>query len=279
MRYCLKLFQSTILLFTLCVAMTACQKMERPTLGDYPEDTNPPGGPLKFYAAYDESAVDSIRATFPADNPLTFTDGISGKALQGENRKFVKYVKPNDWAALSESFTLSFWLKRDGQTKNNKGTNGPEYIFSLPSSNEMWSKASMMVFLEGNNAKTGVKVWIGDAAKAENWFTWEGDNTISGVLDNQWHHMALVYDAATSTMTLYVDGVANPNARKWGTHGAINIDNSKITEFRVGAGPAAAADETDDWLASTWKGALDQLRLYSTPLSAAEIATLHTSKM
>ncbi len=31
----------------------SCQKLARPVLGDYPKDANPPGGPLKFYAALD----------------------------------------------------------------------------------------------------------------------------------------------------------------------------------------------------------------------------------
>jgi hypothetical protein len=138
----------------------------------------------------------------------------------------------------------------------------------------------MLVFVEGDNAAAAVKVMIADATNADNWFTWEGGNTIAGLLNNAWRHIALVYDAGTSTMTLYVDGVANSNTRTWGTHGDINMDNSKITEFRVGAGPADGANsDTDDWLASTWKGGLDQLRLYSTPLSAAEIAGLYNNKM
>jgi hypothetical protein len=31
--------------------------------------------------------------------------------LSGVNKKFVKYPKPNDWAAISKSFTISFWEK------------------------------------------------------------------------------------------------------------------------------------------------------------------------
>lgn len=273
-----KLFQNLMLPLAAGVVLASCQKMDRPELGDYPIDTNPPGGPLNFYAAFDDSGVDSIRASFPSDNPLTYAAGVSGKAVVGENKKFVKYVRPNDWALKAESFTLSFWMKKDGQTQNNKGTNGPEYIFSLKSSNGHWSGASMLVFVEGNNAAGAVKVMVADATNADNWFTWEGTNTIAGLLDNAWHHIGLVYDATTSTMTLYVDGVANSNLRTWGTHGKINIDNSKITEFRVGAGPNTSYD-TDDWLSSTFKGSLDQLRLYSTALPASEITTLYTNKM
>ncbi len=270
--------------FAMSLALAGCQKMDRPGLGEYIKDANPPGGPLKFYAAFDGTsadplmnAVDSSMATFPSDNPLTFVDGISGKAIQGENKKFIKYAKPNDWAVHAKSFTVSFWYKKNGQTQNNKGTNGPEYIFSFKSNNEHWSGANMLVFLEGNNAAGAVKVMIVDATKADNWFTWENAQTIPGLLDNQWHHMALVYDAATSAMTLYVDGVANPNVKTWAGHGDINIDDTKITEFRLGAGPNTSYD-SDDWLSSTFKGNIDQFRLYTTALSAAEVNGLFTQK-
>ena len=267
-----------------CMAFSGCQKMDRPDLNNYPKDTNPPGGPLNFYVAFDGTtsdpllnAVDSVRANFPADNPLTSVDGIRGKAVKGESKKFIKYTKPNDWAIQAKSFTLSFWFKRDGQTRNNAGTNGPEYIFSFPSSSGHWSGASMLVFLEGNNAAGAVKVMIADKTNADNWFTWEGGQTIPGLLDNNWHHIALVYDASTSGMTLYVDGVANPNVKTWNNHGNINLDNSKITELRVGAGPGNNFD-SDDWLSSSWKGQLDQLRMYSTALSASEITNLYSGK-
>ncbi|WP_315819447.1 LamG domain-containing protein [Paraflavitalea speifideaquila] len=273
-----------ILSLVFIIAMTSCQKMDRPSLGNYPEDKNPPGGPLKFYAAFDGTtadklmnAVDSVKATFPSDNPLASTDGISGKALSGENKKYVKYPKPNDWAPLSKSFTISFWEKKNGQTKNNTGTNGPEYPFSFKSSNGHWSGGNFFLLFEGNNAACALKFVAVDAKMADNWFTWEGGNMIAGLLDNAWHHIALVYDAATSGVTLYVDGVANSIVPKWGTHGDINIDDSKISEFRIGCGPSSNFD-TDDWLSSTWKGGLDQFRFYNTALSASDVNNLFKNK-
>jgi hypothetical protein len=262
----------------------SCQKMDQPSLGEYPEDSNPPGGPLKFYTAFDGTtdnvlmnAVDSIRATFPSDNPLTATDGISGKGVQGANKKFLKYIKPNDWALLSESFSISVWYKKDGQTKNNTGTNGPEYLASFKSDNGHWSGSNMLFFLEGDNAKGAVKVMIADANVADSWFTWENANTIAGLLDNNWHHLVITYSSESSTMTLYVDGVANPNTRTWANHGKINISNDAITEFRIGSGPQDNFD-TDDWLSSSFKGSIDQFRMYSTALSASEVQGLFTGK-
>lgn len=258
--------------------------MDKPAMGDYPKDSNPPGGPLNFYAAFDGTttnplmnAVDSIRANFPGDNPFTTEDGISGKSVKGVNQKFIKYAKPNDWATQAKSFSISAWYKKDGQTKNNKGGNGPEYIVSFKSNNGHWSGANFFLFLEGDNAGCAVKMMACDKAKNDNWFTWENANKIPGMLDNKWHHLVVVYNASTSKATLYLDGVANPITPQWGTHGDINIDNNAITEFRVGAGPSTNYD-SDDWLAASFKGNLDQLRMYSSALTSAEVQSLFTGK-
>jgi hypothetical protein len=131
--------------------------------------------------------------------------------------------------------------------------------------------------MEGNNAACAIKVEVVDKTGADNWFTWENANTIAGLLDNNWHHVALVYSAATSGMTLYIDGVANAIVPKWGTHGDINIDDTKISEMRIGCGPGTGYD-TDDWLSSSWKGSLDQFRMYSTALTGSEVSALVTGK-
>ena len=66
-----KIITNVTMVLALIIAITSCQKLARPALGNYPKDTNPPGGPLKFYAALEGSAVDSIRANFGIDNGVT----------------------------------------------------------------------------------------------------------------------------------------------------------------------------------------------------------------
>lgn len=272
----------------LMLALFGCQKMEKPAFGDYPTDSNPPDGPLAFYAAFDGTSsnplmngVDSIRALFPSDNPFTTGDGVRGKALMGVNQKFVKYPSFNTWTS-SSSFSISVWFKRNGQTKNNSGTNGPEYIYSLKATDNFhWSNAVNFLFIEGNNTACAIKsmfVSSSSAGGSDPWFTWEGSQTIAGLLNDQWHHIALTYDATTSTVKLYVDGVQNPNTKTWGGHGPLSLASNKITEFRLGAGPSNNFN-SDDWLAGSFKGGLDQFRLYSKALTAAEVQTLFTGKM
>ncbi|WP_165929514.1 LamG domain-containing protein [Pseudocnuella soli] len=283
-------------LFATGAAITGCQKLDRPGMTDYPQDANPPGGPLKFYTAFDGTtsdpkmnAVDSVRVNFPADNPLAAIDGISGKGVQGESKKYIRYASFNDWAQ-SKSFTVSAWFKKNGQTTNNTGGNGPEYIFSLRSSDASyhWSNGIMFLFLEGNNNACAVKAMCvspsdpanGNSSATDVWFTWENDQMIPGLLDNNWHHLALVYDEATSQMKLYIDGVQNPNVKSWANHGPIRLANLKIGEARIGRGPRNDSDGDGEggWLQSSFKGGLDQFRLYGTALTAAEIGTIFTSK-
>jgi hypothetical protein len=86
--------------------------------------------------------------------------------------------------------------------------------------------------------------------------------------------MAFVYDATTSTMTLYVDGTANANKQTWGTHGAANMDASKITGLDIGG----MRNIPNMGWGQSWDGGLDQFRLYSKALSASEVSALYVGK-
>ena len=101
-----KIITNATVVLALVIAIAGCNKPSRPALGDYPKDANPPGGPLKFYAAFDGTtanplmnAVDSIRANFPSDNPLASADGVEGKGIQGVIDKAIKYPGANDFKA------------------------------------------------------------------------------------------------------------------------------------------------------------------------------------
>lgn len=233
---------------------------------------NPSTDPLKI-------ASDVVLNTSAIANNTSTTAGISGNAMQGGGLNYVSYSKPNSWISTSQSFTLSFWFKLNGQTKNNNGGNGPEYIFSIPTSNGHWSGGQALLFFETNATGTQIKFPVVAADMTDTWFVWEGGNAIPGIADNTWRHCALVYDASTSKMTLYLNGVANALTAQWGTHGNINMNETTATSFRIGAGPKDVNnDAADDWLRSTWKGGLDQFRLFNAALSASEVKSIFDAK-
>jgi hypothetical protein len=46
--------------------------------------------------------------------------------------------------------------------------------------------------------------------------------------------------------------------------------------MRIGSGPNN--NTNDDWLSCTWKGGIDQFRMYSTALTSAEVAALYSAR-
>lgn len=277
------LLRNILGLSSLAIVVMSCQNLDRPELDDnYAKDANAPGGPLKFYAAFDGTssnplmnAVDSIRAKFPSDNPLSSIDGVKGKALQGAAYKYVKYSSANDFAQNAKSFTVSVWAK--------KGNLKTDHIFSFPAASTYhWSAASMFLLTEGTVAAPVVKFFVKDSV-GEKWFEWTGANAVTGFYDGNWHHLAFVYNATTSQMTLYKDGVAHANAPIWTGHGNVSLEPSKITGLKIGAGPQefSAAQITagaDDWLKNSWTGGIDQFRMYTTALTSSEVTDLYNKK-
>ena len=266
----------------LAFSVWSCQNMDRPELGEFPKDAAVPGGPLKFYVAFDGTtnnvlmnAVDSVRAKFPSDNPLASIEGVSGKGIQGEKYKYIKYSSANDFAQTAGSFTVSMWTKKS-QMKT-------DHIFSMPAVNNYhWSGGSMFLLTEGSVSSPILKFFVKDAT-AEKWFEWVGSNSVSGLYNGQWHHLAFVYDSSTSIMTLYVDGQPHPFKPQWNNHGNVMLEPSKITGLKIGAGPheftaEQIANNGDDWLKNSYTGGIDQFRMYSTALQPAEVQALFTRK-
>ena len=76
---------------------------------------------------------------------------------------------------------------------------------------------------------------------------------------NTWYHVAGVYDAATATLDIYVNGALDNGVLR-GTVPASQFNPAHEREHR----PAHAA-------ASTSSGRIDEVRIYNRALSAAEI--------
>lgn len=271
--------------FLILLLAFSCQKMNRPALGDYLKDSNPPGGPLKFYAAFDgttnspvKNAVDSIQANYPMANTMTSIDGISGKAMQGgSSNQHIKYSSANDFVSTVSSFTVSFWMKGVGPV-----TGGAQGIFSISNRTQFWG--NLEVFLENydNGNAAFIKVHLLNANLPDGGEQWIADDAmkIANVL-NKWTHVVFTYDATTSEFKTYIDGALN-NSRilNGGNYGKIKFDNFNgmvLGTFAFQATPSLTNHGPEDW-AKSFNGALDQFRLYNTVLTVAEVSSLFTGK-
>ncbi|MBZ5857806.1 LamG domain-containing protein [Flavihumibacter profundi] len=259
----------------------SCQKTSRPPLGDYPVDANPPGGPLKFYTAFDGTtdnplmnAVDSIRANFPSANPLTSIPGVSGQAVQGASGVAINYPSANDFKTAT-SFTLAFWVKRSVNTNT-------EFYFSLKDDTYGWSHSAIFLLVEhGTDTAASFKVGLMDQ-----WMEFPDSHQFhEPLLDGNWHHLAIVYDETTSQMAYYFDGEQVTDVPASALNVTKNgqprgpLDLTKATNFVIGGWNkhAGLSGPTDDWV-SSFGGAMDQFRVYGKVLTPTEIKDLFTNK-
>ncbi len=289
-----KLFKlSSVLL--LSVAVLSCQKMKRPALGDYPEDkTVTPTTALRFYTSFDSTSAedkqinirfkDSISnyPSFFPDASLGYTTGVHGTAYRGASSKALLYLNANDFAK-SGSFTIAFW------EKNNVPTGGsPQFLFSLVDK-DYWHNSGVFALIDHNAAGSNTDSAVVKLAVEDHWFEFTGNNKMPGqLLNNQWHHLAFVYDETTSKMSWYVDGVAltglPSNVVDWkdgaNPHGKMKLTAASVSNFVLGGWNkhVKLAGPTDSWIES-WKGSLDQFRLYNKALTATEVQSLFNSKM
>jgi hypothetical protein len=261
----------------LSMALAGCDKKKQPPLGDYPIDINPPGGPLKFFAAYDGSNVDSIRANYGVNSEITYVDGISGKAAQGTAKGYIVYPSANDFKRVS-NFSVSFWVKKAGPNPAGSGTS---FAFGLATSTSIWT--SMDMFLEFEDAGNPSSA---DSASAkfyvlDQWFEFVQNRRMPKILNGQWHHLVFSFDQTTSMLTTYIDGAPMEGLPagfgKFNNNGG-KVDFSKSAGVVVGGAGHYAVGKTPDGWMGNFNGAIDQFRLYGVALTASEVNALYTGK-
>jgi hypothetical protein len=280
MRFINCLKNNVLLVLTLGIISTSCQKMERPALSsDYPKDANPPGGPLKFYTAFDGTsvnplmnAVDSVRANFPSENPLASVDGISGKAVQGDGTKAIKYPSANDFKG-STSCTISMWV-------NNTVNPNTELYFSLATKDYWHESAAFLLVEHATPTAATLKFSLMD-----HWVEYNNQSFNKPLFNGQWHHLAFTYDETTSKLMVYFDGEAVPTPGTSGDFtsngaplGKLNLSNATNLVLGGWNKHADLSGPKDSWI-SGFTGKLDQFRLYGKALSASEVQAIFNSKL
>ncbi len=265
-----------MLVIALAILAGACQKLTHPALGAYPKDANPPGGPLKFYAAMDGSDVDSIRANFGVDNHVSYVAGLSGKALQfdGTQNGYVSYPSANDFGSAT-SFTISFWINITLAQKNNTNAVG---VLAFAHSNNFWSNICFYAdhTTGGNSDSMDLKVHFANG-QADNWdfAGYTGAKRWPHMYDGNWHQVAFTYDASTQTGTLYRDGAQFDQK----TNETIVFGSPSqliLGGFQEAAG-IVSNYSSNSWM-SGFPGMMDNVRLYGVALAAADVAALYNNK-
>jgi hypothetical protein len=200
--------------------------------------------------AIDISHTGSNNNTLMASEVSTFyNSGISTNQDNGyldfSGDDYVE-VPSNGLSSLSNEITISFWCKGN---LNNMPMNSYLLEGRDASGNRVvnihlpWSNSN--VYWDCGNAGTG---------------SYDRVNALANLSDfaGEWNHWAFTKNATTGDMTIYLNGTVFASAS------GMTRDLSTITSFKIGG-------NTTSPLNGQYEGAIDELRIWNTELSATDI--------
>lgn len=221
-------------------------------------------GSLVGYWAFDGSYIDSVSKTVATGVGTGFTGGFKKQALQGADKGYVISDLPNAIKNLT-SFTIDYWLK---SPQNTTGILAPIVISKT---NDFWGALDM--FVENGSTATSGNLKVHYNGQSEVWFT-------NGIITNPWNtwiNIALTYDAATSTFTLYQGGTAVATQTAAGLGNLVfPATATKIifgTEQFQTSPSLGTAGGAQSW-ASYLTGQMDEVRIYNKALTANDLQAL-----
>jgi hypothetical protein len=199
-----------------------------------------------------------------------FSTGIKGAALQGTDKGYVISTPSNSIINL-QSFTVALWANVPQNTKATWG------LVNLSNTADFWGNFD--IFFENGSTSTNAVFKY----HVENWQTATKDNeTWSDALNigdvwNKWVHLAVTYDAGSSTFVTYVNG-ASVNTKVNAGNGPLKFQNASALIFgtaQFNVTPSiGTAGGPQDWAGYT-PGKLDEIRIYKVALNAEEIKALY----
>ncbi|MBC7851511.1 MAG: LamG domain-containing protein [Chitinophagaceae bacterium] len=277
MHFINKITRNSMLLLMLALAIGGCQKMDRPELGDYPEDPPPPPySTLKSFWEFENNIRDTgqYRIEGTVKN-VTFGPGIKGQAAVLGADGYLMSTKFNDSLTKPGSLTVAWWMNAAAPTGNAKG------IFAIAKKTEFWGNVEFFLETNNNGNEAFLKVHLFNATHADKGEEWN-EIKIPNAL-NKWTHFAVVYSAADSKLSIYADGVAtaiNGKVLKGGNYGPLkftDVAGIVLGNFAFETDPTLASHGAEPW-ASQVNGSIDQFRIYNVPLSATEVKALFDNK-
>jgi MSHA biogenesis protein MshQ len=177
--------------------------------------------------------------------------GNPGTCRYGQFDGVDDYVQlPSSISDLTGSFTITAWINAEGLN------------------------AGSRIFLDDQNNSQGYALSLGDPGAGKLRFFSRGVSPVSVDTQNavistdNWYFVAAVHDVASKTRMIYIDGVA------------VDLSTGSTVSTYTGpwgsdSGPASIGGETNaSSEAGRFNGAIDETRVYSTALTAVQIATI-----
>jgi prepilin-type N-terminal cleavage/methylation domain-containing protein len=202
--------------------------------------------PAVAHWKFDEASGTSAQDASGNGNNGTLTNGptwIGGKYGGAVNFDGVNdlITRANTQIDLSKTFTFSSWIKTSDLSNYHP-------IFSKYSSYQ--GEAFIAIYGSDGNMRFECS-FTGTSQPGYQGIDW--GNSLTGLADNQWHHISYVYDGAN--IKSYKDGIHQLTSASW-TQGCGNTTNAVYLGY---------------FWAGSWSGHMDDTRIYNYALSPIQI--------
>jgi hypothetical protein len=216
---------------------------------------------LSGYFPLESSPAETSGANLDAvlhGNP-SWPAGIIGRALGLSGQQYVEIDNmPGLDSTFSGSYALTAWARPASVPPNTTSSNGAYAVFAGPN-----------VRLE----YVASQRFVAQLPTSSGTFTLNSPQVLAGT----WYHLAMVVDAVQQQLYLYFNGTPVSGSPIHYT-GALNslpapiigVMDEYYSRYRIGVN-----DPLFDYEKNFFVGEIDELRLYSRALSAAEVAALY----
>ena len=228
---------------------------------------------LVAYWSFDEGVHETISGTEGTTHETGLVNGFKGQAVNfnASSPSWITYEAGEEITGL-ESFTVSFWVNPKFVDADANGSiDGIIGLVGLSNPGRFWGNLEW--FIENNSKPDASIVKVILTHKNEQ----ETDIVVSnykGLFDS-WSNHTLTYDAATSTLTYFINGSQLATKTTPWT-GPIEFVNSGPLVFGTAqfqTSPSLTNHGPEDW-ASHLTGAIDEVRIYSKALTHDQVNAL-----
>ncbi len=265
-------------LVSFALAISSCQKLDRPAFRELIPDPPPP--PLtimdsKSYWHFNDNTRDTgeFRLQTTASNVSLVPGVTEGQAAQIGPGGYLVVRNIPDALKSPGSLTVAFWMKGVGPVQG-----GAQGLFAISNSKEFWGNFEMFLENLNNGSEAELRIFTRHKNVAGDVLT---IIKIPGALD-KWTHIAVTYNGATSELTIFADGQPTAiNKKVLAGYGALawnDVTGLVIGSFAFQTAPSLTNHGPEGW-ARSFNGALDQFRIFTKALTPAEVTNLFTNKL
>ena len=267
-----KLYIKLIAVALIGLTATSCQKKFDPStyapplsIGGYTSTKEIATSNLVAYYSFNGNPTDSVTNTAGTATGIGYTDGIKGQAMQGALNGYI-IGTPSAAVTGLKSFTVTEWFKTPAPS------NGVIGLFSLANTTAFWGNIEIFIENGSTNENGKLRIHISNGTDDK---TFVVDNVVN--LFDKWNSMAVSYDQASSTVTLYMNGSKVSSGTVAGLAGPLALKNVGKLVFgcvQFMTNPSQTSSHGAEPWASFLTGQLDEVRVYDKALTIDEISAL-----